>query len=306
MSSKRAALRFELGGRPFPLPIVRGTVAGESAWMVIDTGANSHILASWLARKAGLALRPRPVPASDHAGRAVSTYSVTRPAVAIEGWGPLNDAAMLVTDVPEAVAAMGIGAFLSPQWLASLPDGLVLDLRGGEMRTAPWTEAVAELGRGGGLALGSLPPAGSEDSHDSRSGGRQAGGICVAGTPTIPELSYVLPARVGGHPVDLLLDTGSSRTDLLTTSDAARTLARRAHPSKEPIYAASGLVDTLSIGGLEISVGAWSAKMDVDLVAVPSGGARTACPRDGVLGMDALVRCVLVLGRNAMAGWCEP
>lgn len=34
------ALRFERGGRKFPLPVVHGTIAGRSAELLLDTGAH--------------------------------------------------------------------------------------------------------------------------------------------------------------------------------------------------------------------------------------------------------------------------
>src|SRR5947207_201673 len=51
-----ATLSFEVRGRPFPLPLVHGTVAGTPTWMLVDTGANSHVIAGYFARKVGLPL----------------------------------------------------------------------------------------------------------------------------------------------------------------------------------------------------------------------------------------------------------
>ncbi len=283
---RRVALRFELNGRAFPLPLVRGTVAGEPTWMLVDTGANSHIIAGWLARKAGLTLHALGAIGTDHAGKAVRTYSVDHPAVNIDGWGPLADGPMLVTDVPDAIAAIGIGAFVSPQWLVSGDDGLVLDLPRREMRTLPWSEAVRELDDAASAPLTSGEP--------TRACRGDAGGV--------PELAFVLRGTVEGNAVDLLLDTGATRTDLLMTSKAARRLAPRARPSEEPIYAASGLVQTRSVSGLHMRIGDWTATTDVDLVP---GTADPLCPRDGVVGMDALAGCVLVLGQRQSLARCS-
>ena len=90
--------------------------------MLVDTGANSHVIASWVARKVGLPMRALGDVGSDHTGRAVSAYTVEHPAVAIDEWGALADGPMLVTDVPEPIARIGIGAFVSPQWLAAAGD----------------------------------------------------------------------------------------------------------------------------------------------------------------------------------------
>src|SRR5579863_1600063 len=94
---RHVALRYELNGRKFPLPLVHGTIAGQPVWMLVDTGANSHVIASWVARKVGLSMHSLGDVGSDHTGRAVSAYTVDRPAVTIDEWGPLAEGPMLVT-----------------------------------------------------------------------------------------------------------------------------------------------------------------------------------------------------------------
>ncbi len=116
--SKSAALKFELKGHYFPLPLVHGTIAGQPTWMLVDTGANSHIIASWLAKKAHLPMRSLGDVGTDHTGKSVTTYSVEHPAVVIDSWGAIDDGPMLVTDVPMPIEKLGIGMFISPQWLA--------------------------------------------------------------------------------------------------------------------------------------------------------------------------------------------
>ncbi|HEY6326783.1 MAG TPA: hypothetical protein VIW73_09775, partial [Candidatus Cybelea sp.] len=66
----------------------------------------------------------------------------------------LDDRDMLVAGVPEAVSRLGIGAFISPQWLAGEEDGVVLDFVRREMRREPWSEAAGEVARAGGVAIG--------------------------------------------------------------------------------------------------------------------------------------------------------
>jgi predicted aspartyl protease len=283
---RRVALQYELNGRRFPLPVVRGSVAGQDVWMLVDTGANSHVIASWVARRAGLSMRALGDVGSDHTGRAVSAYTVEHPAVAIDGWGPLADRPMLVTDVPEPIARIGIGGFLSPQWLAGPGQAVVLDLANGEMRTAAWDEASRALDELPGRELAPRGPR-----------------LCRDDASTITGLAFVLRASIDGHGVDLLLDTGAHRTDLLTTSAAGRALAARATPSREQMYAASGLVKTSLVRAASVRIGDWSLTSDVDLVP---GVADPLCPRDGVVSMDALQSCTLLLGRDGMRGRCGP
>jgi predicted aspartyl protease len=285
-SPRKVALRFELGGRRFPLPLVHGTVNGEGVWMLVDTGANSHVIASWVARKAGMPMRALGDVGSDHTGRAVTAYTVEHPRVAIDEWGALAEGPMLVTDVPEPIARIGIGAFVSPQQLAVAGDAVVLDLPGHEMRSAPWDEAAK--------TLEALP------GHEIAPNGVR---LCEDTASAIKGLAFVLPASIDGHGVDLLLDTGAHRTDLLTTSKAGKLLAGRARPSKEQMYAASGLVRTSLVRAAAVKIGEWSMTTDIDLVP---GVADPVCPRDGVVSMDALASCTLVLARKGLRGRCGP
>ena len=283
---RHVALKYELNGRRFPLPLVHGRVAGEPVWMLIDTGANSHVIASWVARKIGLSMHSLGDVGSDHTGRAVSAYTVDRPAVAIDDWGPLAEGPMLVTDVAEPIEHIGIGVFISPQWLAAPGDALVLDLASQEMHTSPWDDAAQALDARPGEELA---PRGARLCRDEAS--------------AIKGLAFVLRASVDGYGVDLLLDTGAHRTDLLTTSAAGKLLAARATPSREQMYAASGLVKTSLVRAAAIRIGDWSLTSDIDLVP---GVADPLCPRDGVVSMDALAACTLVLGRGALRGRCGP
>ena len=283
-TTRRAVLRYELNGHKFPLPLVHGSIEGEPVWMLVDTGANSHVMASWIARKVGLSMHALGGIGSDHTGRAVNAYTVRRPRIVIDEWGPLGADAMLVTDVPEPIARIGIGAFVSPQWLAAQGDAVVLDLSAGEMHIARWLDASRELDARGGR---DLAPTGARLCEDSAS--------------TIKGLAFVLAASVDGHPVELLLDTGAHRTDLLTTSKAGRALATRAKPNREQVYAASGLVHTTAVPGAQVRIGNWAMTSELDLV---SGVADPSCPRDGVVAMDALDSCTLLLGRKRFRGRC--
>jgi predicted aspartyl protease len=283
-SRKAVTLHFDLNGRSFPLPLVHGTVGGEPVWMLVDTGANSHVIAGWVARKLGISLRPLGDIGSDHAGRAVTAYAALHPRASIDGWGAIDDGPILVTDVPEPIAGMGIGAFISPQALSRGGEGVVLDLGKHEMHTAPWAEAVRSLEARGGV---SITPSGAH--------------ICRDDASLIRGLAFVLPAEVDGHRVSLLVDTGAHHTDLLTPSRAGTLLAVRSSASKEQMYAASGLVKTRTVHGAHVKLGGWSITTDVDLVP---GTADRACPRDGALSMDALAGCTLLLGQTTMMGRC--
>jgi hypothetical protein len=150
------------------------------------------------------------------------------------------------------------------------------------MMSAPWQEAVQSLEGRGTASIAS-------------------GRLCEDSGALIRGLAFVVPATVDGLNVELLLDTGAHRTDLLTTSKAGRRLLARSSPSREEMYAASGLVKTRLVKSAQVKIGDWASMLDIDLVP---GVADPLCPRDGVASMDMLSSCVLVLGRKQVLGRC--
>jgi hypothetical protein len=280
---KRIPLRFELFGRAFPLPLVHGTVGGEPTWMLVDTGANSHVIAAWLARKAKLVSKNLGDVGTDHTGRTIVTSRVDDPSIVVDGWGALANGPILVTEVPEAVARLGIGAFLSPQQLATAGDAIVLDLAHAEMRTDSLPAALKALeGRGVDLL--------TTEAH-----------ACEDTDSPIKGLAFVMPARIDGTRVGLLLDTGAHHSDLLASTPVGKKLAPRSIANKEQVYAASGKITTRTIKRAKLEVGAWSGITDVDVLP---GDSDPACPRDGVLAMDVLQKCVLVLHASKVRARC--
>ena len=185
---------------------------------------------------------------------------------------------MLVTDrAGQPIEHIGIGAFVSPQWLAAEGDGVVLDLAAREMHTAPWDEATRSLDERGGLEIA---PTGAR--------------LCRDESSAIRGLAFVLPGSVDGHAVQLLLDTGAPRTDLLTSSHPAKLLQGRAKPSREQMYAASGLVRTSLVRAAEVKIGQWSLTTDVDLVPGVADAADLSARRRR---LDGCARNVHVVAR---------
>ena len=281
--TRRATLRYELNGRNFPLPVVRGTVSGHPTWMLVDTGANSHFVAGWLARQIGMKPSALGSAGTDHVGRTIATYRVEHPGVAIEEWGALADKPMLVTEMPALFERLGIGAFISPQRLAGEGDAVVLDLRGAEMREAWFDDAERALGTEGLALVGK----GARLCEDTKS--------------AIPGLAYVLRGAVEGAPVDLVVDTGAQRSDLLAKSAAGRALGARTVANQERMFGASGGLESRTVKEARMVVGEVRVTRDVDLLP---GDADPFCPRDGVVSMDVLHACVLVLGRAQIYARC--
>lgn len=282
--TRRATFRYEINGHPFPLPIVKGSIAGVPTSMLVDTGANSHVIAGWFARRLRLPMKKLGDVGTDHVGKTIATYRIEKPAITLEGWGRLDVPTALAAEVPDAIERLGIGAFISPQRLTEEGDAVVLDLAAAELRSAWWDEAHYELSEvGEPLVLG----------HSGR--------VCEENEGPIRGLAFVLPARIENHPAELLVDTGAQHSDLLTSSAAGQRLAAQSVTSKEPMYTASGRISGRKLRGARVSVGSVATVTDVDLIP---GSSDTSCPRDGVLAMDVLRKCALLLGRDRIYGRC--
>lgn len=263
-----------------------GTIAGEPTLMLVDTGANSHVISAWMARRLGLPMKRLGDVGTDHVGRAISTFRIEKPDMALEGWGALDAGPVLATEVPEAIERLGIGAFISPQKLGEEGDAVLVDLPGAELRAAWWDEALYELSAAGTpLVFG---------DHAR---------TCEETDGPIRGLAFVLPATVDGLKVELLVDTGAQHSDVFTSSGAGQRLLPQSVVNKEPMYTASGKISARKLKSAKVSAGAFQVITDVDLI---QGSADTSCPRDGVLAMDVLRSCTLLLGRARIYGSCRP
>lgn len=267
-------LDYVVNGHPFASPVVRATVGGVETTMLIDTGANTHILAGWLARKAHLELR-----ALDDRAPTRRARRAEHPELALDGWGPIPDRPMLVVEVPEKLEELGIGGFVSPQQLATRDRLVVLDLERAEMRTAEPHEVEALPGRL--LGRGPARVCSDEDFQLGRT------------------LAFVVKATLEAHDVELLVDTGAATTDLLIDSSVGKALALKTVEKKE---GTAGKARARVLVGGKLALGEVEATVDVNVLA---GGKDAFCPHDGVVAMDVLRRCTLVFAPASMTGTCK-
>ncbi len=268
-------LEFAIHDKPFPLPVVHGTVAGVPTLFLVDTGANAHILSGALARKAELTTKAFGDVGVDHSGRSIETRRAPHPQVHIDNWGDLPDEPMLVTDVPEAVTRLGIGGFLSPQQLVTDDASIVLDFQKSEMRQMHRGDTLDASGS----ALALDPP------H-----------MCLDRDSPLRGLAFVLHAQIDGHDANLLIDSGAHHSDLLSASSPAKALFPRSEPSGEPVYSASGKVTPRTVRHAHIRVGALEATRDIESDPGTAGrllsarrGAGDGCAEEVRAGVRAAV-----------------
>ena len=236
---RKAKLRYEIHGRAFPLPLVTGTIAGQPALMLVDTGANSHVIAGWFARKLGLPMKKLGDVGTDHVGKTIATFRIEKPEIAIDDWGALTPVPVLATDVPEVIEKLGIGAFISPQRLVEEGDSVVLDLAKGELRPAWWDEAHYELSATG-LPLVIAEPRACEETEGPIKG-----------------LAYVLPRRSSPSVSSSCSTPARSTPTCSRPRSPVRSSPAQSTVNKEPMYTASGKISARKLKGAHLNAGSF-------------------------------------------------
>jgi hypothetical protein len=258
------------------VPVVHATIADHPTLLLVDTGAYDHILHGWFVhvlQEGEAATKSEAV--VDHAARSVSVERWSSLSFAIDGWSPLAPIKPAVLgDENLGPRAIGIGGILSPQRLATAGRAVALDFPANEMAEVSEAAATARLGAHGSFL-------GVATSCDGA--------------------HYVLAATVEGKPAQLIVDTGSFTTDLKASSSPGRALAGRSSIARE-IYTVGGPVETRVLSDAELKAGQLSTKLDVRVVSDRTRASR--CPHDGVLGMDVLRACVLVMDASRMRIAC--
>jgi predicted aspartyl protease len=186
---------------------LHGRVGTRPAWMLLDTGASSHVIGADLARELGLMAGETTVRAVDFEHRALPLAPAAAVPAAAGDFSPVPGRWLIAPAnfLPEAETT----ALLLPQALPAPGYALVLDFASARARELPWPTAAQQL-------AASKP--------------RLLGDVVISA-----DTKFVLAANVRGRAVRLAVDTGSPVTALFvarqSTADLPGTMsALRARP----------------------------------------------------------------------------
>jgi hypothetical protein len=242
---------------PWHRPSVAVTIGGGQYSMLLDTGSHEHVWSLRAARAAHAELVPAGQ-ALDVDMRAHENFAAMLTASIVDGaWPP---APLMASQWADDFADWSPGGprsdgVLSPQRLAAPGHAIVLDLKSGRLDDAPWPRALERLAARGRLLA----------------------------DVTAQNGVFYVAARVGGHEVRLVVDTGAP-TSLLY------------QPRGDGLP--GGLVRS-AVHPRRIEVGAVRASIVVEErepVAEPGF--------DGLLGMDVLRDCVLLMDARRLVARC--
>ena len=262
----------------FPSPALRVTVGEITAWLLVDTGASVHTLASWFVRDAGIPSSASTITASDSAGHEVTMRVARDIPLKIDGapWLMIPEAA--IADFPPDFQRLRIAGLLSPQLLAGAGTVSVLDLR------APSLQVTSDPG--------------AMDRVEAQNA--KSITVCRVAASPLRNLLFGLGASVAGVNVALTLDTGASSTILDMSRPAAKGL-RDLQPDGFQTGASGVREPILRSAPMGVDFGAGERTMPLR-TGVPQHG----CGADGLIGMDAVRNCVLAMSDRALALRCDP
>jgi hypothetical protein len=267
------------------VPLVRGTIAGHSTTLIVDTGAHIPFVSSWLAREAGLALG-QPIVGRDSGGRATPMRETDHASLVIEDFGAVADGPVAVGDLPDAFRRVGVGALVSPQALATPNEVVILDLVAGRMRVVPRAEAPAPESRA------PTSKAAFVNAH-----------LCTYHAGTLRARSLVATIIVDGAELVLDLDTGATGITVDSASDIGKRLAARPSVGHLHGLGATGAFDVVAVDDVPVRIGELE---DSVRVGVATGAGSAACGVAGRIGVDYLKGCILVIGHDTLSASCQP
>lgn len=252
-----AELAFETPRGRVAVPVVRAQQGAHVVHFVVDTGADTHVLAPEAARRLGLSVRE----ASRAGGASDQLADVD---LVLDGGWRVPQRSVVIFDLSHTdLAAMQIDGVLSPQLLASEREDVVVEIEKRRMRLA----APAATDDTAGLSLGTAE-------------------ACLP-TTDFPTRMYRVHGDLGrgDEPrltsgVALKLDTGRRSTVLFSNVPGVSLVL-------EPEDRAGGHVPGV------LRIGDVTMQGPLPLI---ERAAFTACRSDGLLGLDVLAPCTIVLG----------
>lgn len=270
-----------LAAQGFPNPLVKARIAGHEAIFIVDSGASVNVFADWYVDVAGIPAVKSDSAAVDNSGKTAPEQLVHR----LQGrWSDgqrfsLNEA--IVIAFPPLFKSLHLGGLVSPQLLAPPRMAALLDLRVPSLRFVSFARAQADLRQ-------SKAPVQFDLTQPCRNADSK-----------LVNRVYVAPATTAGVTDLMLVDTGATGTIFSGRSKIVQAIGSGSElgPRSEGV---GGEASGRMLRNVQLLRGGRIVTLNPSI-----GEISGRCGVQGILGMDALHSCSLVLGEKEMAFSCD-
>jgi hypothetical protein len=267
-----------LASKGFPNPFVKARIAGQDAIFIIDTGASVNLLAAWYVQAAK-------IPTAAMPGSMVNGSVVPRITQPLQGrWSNgrrFSWNKTIVVSFPPYFESNHIGGIVSPQFLTPAGMSAELDLAAPSLRFLPFERALSDLQKSD---LPAAPVPVYQACHSKTA-----------------DPLYLVPATAAGVTDLMGIDTGATNTQFSANSNIARAIGGRSEKSGHVAESLGG-VDRAerTVRNVPLLRGGRTVTLNPAIGKLPAG----FCNGKGLLGMDALRGCLLILSHNEAAFTC--
>jgi hypothetical protein len=269
-----------LAAKGFPSPLVKARIAGREALFIIDSGASVNVLADWYAR---LAEVPTTTAAGTATGSGGKTAAVRRAHRLRGHWSngqgfTLQEA--IVVAFPPLFETLRLGGLVSPQLLAPVGTAAVLDHKMPSLEFKPFARAMSDLHL-------------SQAIKDPQQ-------VCRNPDSQFVNRVYLAPVTTAGVTDLVLIDTGATKTILSADSKIAHAIETNSELGPRSEGAGGEVNGQRMVRNVQLLRGGKTVAVNPSI-----GEVSASCDAKGLLGMDALRSCLLVLGDSEMAFSCH-
>ncbi len=270
-----------LVAKGFPSPLVKARIAGHEALFIIDSGASVNVLADWYARVAEV---PTTTTAAGTATGSGGKTAAVRTAHRLRGhWSngqgfTLKEA--IVVAFPSLFETLHLGGLVSPQLLAPVGTAAVLDLKIPSLKFVPFARALSDLHL---LQAITVPQQ-----------------VCRNPDSQFVNRVYLAPVTAAGVTDRVLIDSGATKTIFSAESNIAHAVETGSELGPRSEGVGGEVTGQRMVRNVQMLRGGQTIALSPSI-----GEVAAPCDAKGLLGMDALRSCLLILGDNEMAFSCD-
>jgi hypothetical protein len=279
-------LRLDVGGRPIVAPLLKARLADREGLFILDTGAGASVIDKAVAEATKLDVRMTATTVRDASGGEKQAVPIVEaPPIEAEGIGSVPVPRALIVALPPMFAQAGILGIINPQQMGDADTTPVLDLREGELQLLPKAEAQAHA---------TDPRLDDASVH-----------ACHEQDDELASFVYALDVTIDGEVVRFELDTGAHQTSFTTKHPIAKRLAANTTEVRE-VRGAIAKSEASIARDVPIRIGAVTRTLPELRIrqGKPREPSDPACRFFGILGMDVLEGCILVLEQDRFMATC--